>query len=791
MLCGRWRRCRRPPEEPPVAAQVAAPVALPSPPTPSDGGTKRPGLRALKKMGLTEDEDVRAMLLGSRLRKIRSRTWHKERLYRLQEDGLSVWFQRRIPRAPSQHIFFVQHIEAVREGHQSEGLRRFGGAFAPARCLTIAFKGRRKNLDLAAPTAEEAQRWVRGLTKLRARLDAMSQRERTHTWIHSYLHRADSNQDSKMSFKEIKSLLRMVNVDMNDMYAYLLFKECDHSNNDRLEGAEIEEFLRRLLKRPELEEIFHQYSGEDRVLSAPELLEFLEDQGEEGATLARAQQLIQTYELNETAKQHELMTLDGFMMYLLSPEGAALDTTHTCVFQDMNQPLAHYFISSSHNTYLTDSQIGGPSSTEAYIRAFAQGCRCVELDCWEGPGGEPIIYHGHTLTSKILFRDVVQAVRDHAFTVTVPLPLSYSLENHCGRAAHGRHLRHHPKGTMLVTQALDSPKSLRSLTLHPPHWPPQQLKGRVLVKGKKLPAARSEDGRALSDREEEEDDDEEEEEEVETAAQRRLAKQISPELSALVVYCHATRLRTLHPAPDAPQPCQVSSLSERKAKKLIREAGNSFVRHNARQLTRVYPLGLRMNSANYSPQEMWNSGCQLVALNFQTPGYEMDLNAGRFLVNGQCGYVLKPACLRQPDSTFDPEDPGPPRTTLSIQVLTAQQLPKLNAEKPHSIVDPLVRVEIHGVPADCARQETDYVLNNGFNPHWGQTLQFQLRAPELALVRFVVEDYDATSPNDFVGQFTLPLSSLKQGYRHIHLLSKDGASLSPATLFIQIRIQRP
>ncbi|PNI14442.1 PLCD3 isoform 12, partial [Pan troglodytes] len=108
-------------------------------------------------------------------------------------------------------------------------------------------------------------------------------------------------------------------------------------------------------------------------------------------------------------------------------------------------------------------------------------------------------------------------------------------------------------------------------------------------------------------------------------------------------------------------------------------------------------------------------------------------------VNGQCGYVLKPACLRQPDSTFDPEYPGPPRTTLSIQVLTAQQLPKLNAEKPHSIVDPLVRVEIHGVPADCARQETDYVLNNG--------------------------------------------------YRHIHLLSKDGASLSPATLFIQIRIQ--
>ncbi|XP_057630855.1 1-phosphatidylinositol 4,5-bisphosphate phosphodiesterase delta-3 [Chionomys nivalis] len=782
MLCGSWRRCRRSPEEPRVSVQVSAPLALPPSPASPDSGTKRPGLRALKKMGLTEDEDIQAMLRGSRLLKIRSRTWHKERLYRLQEDGLSVWFQRRIPHAPSQHIFFVQHIEAVREGHQSEGLRRFGGAYAPARCLTIVFKGRRKNLDLAAPTEEEAQRWVRGLAKLRERLDAMSQRERLDHWIWSYLHRADSDQDSKMSFKEIKSLLRMVNVDMNDMYAYRLFKECDHSNNERLEGAEIEAFLRRLLKRPELEELFHRYSGEDRVLSASELLEFLEDQGEDGATLACARKLIQTYELNETAKQHELLTLDGFIMYLLSPEGAALNMAHTCVFQDMSQPLAHYFISSSHNTYLTDSQIGGPSSTEAYIRAFAQGCRCVELDCWEGPGGEPVIYHGHTLTTKILFRDVIQVVHDHAFKSS-PYPVILSLENHCGleqQAVMARHLRN-ILGDMLVTQALDSqnPEELPS---------PEQLKGRVLVKGKKLPA-RHEDGRVLSDREDEDEEEEESEEALEAAEQSRQAKPISPELSALAVYCCAARLRTLDPRPGPPQSCNVGSLSERKARKFTREAGNSFVRLNTQQLTRVYPMGLRMNSANYNPQEMWNSGCQLVALNFQTPGYEMDLNTGRFLINGQCGYVLKPARLRQRDTTFDPECPGPPRTTLTVQVLTAQQLPKLNAEKPSSIVDPLVRVEIHGVPADCAHKETDYVLNNGFNPCWEQTLQFQLRVPELVLVRFVVEDYDATSPNDFVGQFTLPLNSLKQGYRHIHLLSKDGASLSPATLFVHICIQ--
>ncbi|XP_038610099.1 1-phosphatidylinositol 4,5-bisphosphate phosphodiesterase delta-3 isoform X2 [Tachyglossus aculeatus] len=756
------------------------------------------GLRALKKMGLTEDEDVKAMLRGSLLWKIRSPSWRKQRLFRLQEDGMTVWFQRRFQHAPSQHVFSVLHIEGVREGHQSEGLRRFGGPFPPAQCLTIAFKGKRKNLDLAAPSPEEAQRWVRGLTKLMARVEAMSQREKLDHWIHDYLRRADTDRDNQMTFKEIKGMLRMVNVDMNDMYAYRLFKECDRSNNNRLEEPEIEEFLTRLMKRPELEEIFGRYSGEDRVLSAEELQEFLQDQGEE-ASLLHARRLIHTYELSEKAKRHGLMMLDGFMMYLLSAEGDIVNQEHVAVYQDMCQPLGHYFISSSHNTYLTDSQIGGPSSTEAYVRAFSQGCRCVELDCWEGQAGEPVIYHGHTLTSKIRFRDVVQAVRDHAFTAS-PYPVILSLENHCGpeqQATMARHLRT-ILGDMLVTETLDGrvPKEL----------PSPELKGKVLIKAKKLPGPRAEDGAGFASDREDEDEDEDEEGEAEASEPRRRAKatlQIAPELSDLVVYCRAThyrgraapRLRARTPPGPSPRSraraCHVCSLSERKARKLIREAGNDFVRHNTRQLSRVYPQGFRMTSANYSPQEMWNGGCQLVALNFQTPGYEMDLNAGRFLVNGRCGYVLKPSFLRRQETTFDPERPGPPLATLTVQVLSAQQLPKLNAEKPNSIVDPLVRVEIHGVPGDCARQETTYVLNNGFNPHWGQRLRFRVRVPELALVRFVVEDYDATSSNDFVGQFTLPLGSLKQGYRHIHLLSKDGASLSPATLFVHVRIQTP
>lgn len=46
---------------------------------------------------------------------------------------------------------------------------------------------------------------------------------------------------------------------------------------------------------------------------------------------------------------------------------------------------------------------------------------------------------------------------------------------------------------------------------------------------------------------------------------------------------------------------------------------------------------------------------------------------------------------------------------------------------------------------------------------WYDTLRFTIHTPELAMVRFVVEDYDKTSKNDFVGQYTLPLSCMQQG----------------------------
>lgn len=62
------------------------------------------------------------------------------------------------------------------------------------------------------------------------------------------------------------------------------------------------------------------------------------------------------------------MSLDGFQMYLRSQEGSIFKPEHQDLYQDMSQPLSHYFISSSHNTYLLEDQLRGQSSLEAYIQ---------------------------------------------------------------------------------------------------------------------------------------------------------------------------------------------------------------------------------------------------------------------------------------------------------------------------------------------------------------------------------------------------------------------------------------
>lgn len=46
------------------------------------------------------------------------------------------------------------------------------------------------------------------------------------------------------------------------------------------------------------------------------------------------------------------ITVNGLTRYLLSDDNLLMMPNRVEIYQDMTQPLSHYFINSSHNTYL-------------------------------------------------------------------------------------------------------------------------------------------------------------------------------------------------------------------------------------------------------------------------------------------------------------------------------------------------------------------------------------------------------------------------------------------------------
>lgn len=163
---------------------------------------------------------------------------------------------------------------------------------------------------------------------------------------------------------------------------------------------------------------------------------------------------------------------EAFLDLLTSSEGNIIGPLPR---QDLSKEISNYFISSSHNTYLTGNQLSSDSSTSGYRDFLLRGCRCVEIDVWDGDEDsqessedelrnkqvksgingfekndnikdaspsdvrsadgllwkntatppsvsrkalrtpEPRVLHGYTATKDISFRSVCECIRDYAF----------------------------------------------------------------------------------------------------------------------------------------------------------------------------------------------------------------------------------------------------------------------------------------------------------------------------------------------------------------------------------------
>ncbi|GBP10746.1 1-phosphatidylinositol 4,5-bisphosphate phosphodiesterase [Eumeta japonica] len=133
-----------------------------------------------------------------------------------------------------------------------------------------------------------------------------------------------------------------------------LFRSITQGKSDRINLEQFINFLNEKQRDPRLNEILYPLYDEKR-----------------------AAEIITTYEQNDEAKTAKALSKDGLIRYLMSDENAPVFLDRLDNYMEMDQPLAHYYINSSHNTYLSGRQFGGKSSVEMYRQVLLAGCRWI------------------------------------------------------------------------------------------------------------------------------------------------------------------------------------------------------------------------------------------------------------------------------------------------------------------------------------------------------------------------------------------------------------------------------
>ncbi|KAL8169381.1 UNVERIFIED_CONTAM: 1-phosphatidylinositol 4,5-bisphosphate phosphodiesterase beta-2 [Gekko kuhli] len=630
------------------------------------------------------------------------------------------------------------------------------------------------------------------------------------------------NADGKIP---VRNIFQMFPADRKRVEAALSACHLPKGKNDGINPEDFPEnvyksFLMNLCPRPEIDEIFTSHHSKAKPYMTKEhLTKFINKKQRDShlndvlfppAKPEQVQGLIEKYEPSGMNVQRGQLSPEGMVWFLCGPENSVISQDKLLLFQDMNQPLSHYFINSSHNTYLTAGQFSGISSPEMYRQTLLAGCRCVELDCWKGkpPDEEPIITHGFTMTTEILFKDAIEAIAESAFKNS-PYPVILSFENHVDSPKQQAKMAEYCRtifGDMLLTEPLEK------FPLKPgvPLPSPQDLLGKILIKNKKNQFTSGENQDTLKKVRDPEDEVAEQptptdkdstarageateevpeaEEDLEDLNEEEIKKMQSDEgtaglevtayeeMSSLVNYIQPIKFDTFEISAQKNRSYVVSSFTEMKAYELLTKSPIQFVDYNKRQMSRIYPKGTRMDSSNYMPQMFWNVGCQMVALNFQTTDVPMQQNLALFEFNAQSGYLLKHEFMRRPDKQFDPF------SVDRIDIISGQFLSERSVKS-------YVEVELFGLPGDPKRRYRTKLTPtaNSINPVWKEdAFVFEkIMMPELASLRIVALE----EGGKFIGQRIIPITTVCSGYHHICLRSECNMPLNLPSLFAYVEMK--
>ncbi len=750
------------------------------------------------------------------------------------------------------------NMSRIQPGQHAQNFQACISEFAPAKDLSfsIYFKGTsRKTTGAVKESAlsiicQNQESYDRFYGIVRGFMDDVANKRRIsgvqNQLVEKLWDEADLHDRGKLSLDAIKALCAKMNITISDANIEEKFKEVDTDYSGFIEKNEFPFFIESLMERKDVEVLWTSLTktAADEAVSLYDhtdargnpafkklgieskkntttsgrisierfhdfMINVQKEKCADGSdfTLQHAIALVETIVASEglsmKGSPFDGTTIDFmiFKEYITSVEmNGALRASETRVSHDMSHPLSHYYIASSHNTYLEGDQWRSNSSTNRYISDLLKSCRCVELDCWDGANNEPIITHGLTATGQINFRDTIQAINEYAFKSS-PYPIILSIEQHCSaqqQEVQVRIMKDTFKGKLLEAQAEGTMQELPS---------PEELKGRIILKGKR------------SHQETDANTRDEEDEEAELEAIQEMRRQ-SIGFSNMEKFREVLDSVTAGKLNSSPKVAEIenesTAIESKSSKKNIEgdalnisevtflgtgkvakfdesslalpcdvmcsysETTTStnlqsdlttarWILHNRSHLSRIYPKGTRIDSSNYIPTPAWAAGAQLVALNYQTGDDGMFTNHGKFQCNGGCGYVLKPKYMIE-----DGAKPSPP-IRLQLHIFGGAQLPKPGGANHGEVVDPFLFMDVTGKGNDNSKLSTETISNNGFNPIWDELVSFDIRYPDVAMLNIKCMDQDSMR-NEFIGFASYPITSLREGVRVMPIRDRDGTT---------------
>ena len=699
--------------------------------------------------------------------------------------------------------FYIDDIKDIRVGADARNYRQEFGVSPSdeSRFFTIIYavpdksKGRaQKSMHLIASDEQTFDLWTSTLDAIsKHRQDLMASLSSFHDKaVKAYWRSEMSKQfqdkphaedEEEIDIVGVVRLCHSLHIHGSSNYLRSRFDLADVSRSGRLNFAEFQEFVKLMKRREDIRTIYREVAWDPaKGIAIEEFFQFLKDIQHEDVETNRTHwegvfaKFVRRSKSKEQAQQD---TIDGeiprmseaaLASYLISTFNVPMASPPAQYTLD--RPLNEYYISSSHNTYLLGRQVAGQSSIEAYVSALNQGCRCVEVDCWNGSDG-PVVMHGRTLTSQVSFADVMATISKYAF-VKSPYPLWVSLEVHCNPEQQKMmaEIIKETCGSKLVTQPLDtsaehlpSPTELmnrilikvkkprmleevvlaeqpttgriRGTSLSSPYIRPTQLDNSVISAGLlpsspyfqtsrvinhgQLKNSGSEGQDSLSSSTSDSESLTEDMAKSKDNNRKNKTSNIIKVLGELGVYSAGLKFHGFD-YPDSKTYNHIYSFMENTFDKNSRtqEDKRAITRHNMRYMMRVYPNGWRVASTNFDPLKYWRRGVQMVALNWQTYDLGMQLNDAMFASGtDQSGYVLKPSELREIKMIPNvPEEAGAghikrerKNVNFSIDVISAQQLMRPKGLAPTRSVDPYIEVEVYH--ADDKTKENKGVVGEG------------------------------------------------------------------------------